>query len=151
MAQGPVRRYPICFPGVPCTGFSSLLVTVCQQSHRSRDPVGDTHVYNLRDSERVLFLASDPPATGREQSSPPKDLVGDMPILASKARSVDLNLAYKLKQPWGMVLDPLSYGQRYSCPPRGPSSPKQKPAQGSVKTFYWFSGSMELPLEAQSC
>lgn len=46
------------------------------------------------DPEKALYLALVPPAIVREQSSPPRDLVGDTPICISRVRSADLSLGY---------------------------------------------------------
>lgn len=73
--------------------------------------VGDTHVCTSRDPEIALNLAPAYPATGREQSSSPRDLVGEMPIHAFRTRSVDFSQGWEnLIQPWGSVLAPLRHG-----------------------------------------
>lgn len=94
---------------------------VCQQSHVSRDPEGESLIC-LRDSESVLCLDPAPLATVREQSRP-KDLVGYMLIYASKSASANLNLGcgnWNSPWTWFQHLSAMVHGQ--SCPPRVPPS-----------------------------
>lgn len=69
-----------------------MLLTASEESYWNRYPAGDNFLFPHRDPERALNLAPFPPVMVREQSSPSRDLVGNMPIYVSRARSADLIL-----------------------------------------------------------
>ena len=75
----------------------------------------------------ALYLASASPATMREQSSPLRDLTGDTPICASRAKSVVLNLGYgNGNSPGFQPMVPASFSHSL-----GPVLPTQGPTQYS--------------------
>lgn len=131
---------PLSTPAKVLKGFSTRLQAF-QLHPTSRptwhwDEVGDTYTYTSGDPERALSsAAAAPPVMGREKSSPPGDLMRDIPILASRPRSAYLKLGCRTwnnHEAWFQL--PLGTAKGQSCPKGTIQWPGRSPPRNLVGT-----------------